>query len=424
VGEGAYMTNKEVHRAEIFARMDCKQMTRVQAAEELKLSLRQIIRLYKEYKKCGRDALRSKRRGKPGNHRVPAETRGQVADLVSRELYQGFRPKFMREKLLEIHNINLSRETVRQIMIEVGVWNPNGKKRPVAHQQRKRRARYGELVQIDGSPHKWFEDRGERCTLLVYIDDATGRTFGKFAQVESTEAYMDITREYIKRFGIPRSFYSDKHGVFRVNREGCLKEELITQFGRATRELGIELICANSPQAKGRVERANRTLQDRLVHDLRIEGVKTIEEANKFLESTRYWEKHNDRFSVQAISGENVHKQSPSNSVLDNILCIKYARKISKNFELQYNNVIYQICPEYQVKSLRYAHVTVLEKTDGTINIEHDGKKLGFRKYCQQDYIGQEMTSKEIERFLTERKPRVVPLDHPWKRKRNYSRAV
>jgi hypothetical protein len=424
MGEGAYMTKKEVHRAEIFARMDHKQMTRIQAAEELKLSLRQVIRLYKAYKKFGRDALRSKRRGKTGNHRITDEIRNRAADLVSRDIYQGFRPTLMKEKLCELHDIHLSRETVRQIMTEIGVWKPNSKKRPVVHQQRKRRARYGELVQIDGSPHDWFEDRGERCALLVYIDDATGRTFGKFAQVESTGAYMDITREYIMRFGIPRTFYSDKHGIFRVNREGCVKEEMITQFGRALKELDIELICANSPQAKGRVERANSTLQDRLVKELRLAGVKTIEEANKFLEATKYWEKHNDRFSVPAVSEENAHKQSPSAEILDSILCIKNVRKISKNFELQYKNIIYQIRPEDQLRSLKYAHVVVLEGLDGTINIEHNGRKIGFREYCKQDYVGQEMTSKEIERFLKEKKTRVVSPNHPWKRKRKCSHAA
>jgi hypothetical protein len=424
MGEGAYMTEKEVQRAEVFVRIAHKQITKTRAAEELNLSLRQVIRLYKDFKKFGREALRSKRRGRPGNNRISQEIRDQVSDLVARDLYAGFRPKFMSEKLYELHEIKLSRETVRQIMIQVDRWCPNNKKRPVAHQQRKRRARYGELVQIDGSPHDWFEGRGNRCNLLVYIDDATGRTFGKFTEVESTTSYMDITREYITRFGKPRSFYSDKHSIFRINHKNCLKDNLKSQFGRALKELNIELICANSPQAKGRVERANSVLQDRLVKELRLANISTIEEANKFLEETKYWDKHNSLFSVQATSKENAHRELQSSEVLEDILCSKSLRKVSKNFELQYENIIYQISPEDHSRGLRHAYVTVLEKADGTICLEYQGRKIRFKEYYKQDVVGEEVNSKEIERFLKEKKPRTVSKNHPWKRKKNYQCAA
>ena len=417
--EGGYMTEKEVQRAEVFARIAHKQITKTKAAEELNLSLRQVLRIYKNYKRRGRDALRSKKRGKPGNHCIPKELRNEVVDLVARDIYEGFRPTFMTEKLYELHGIKLSHETIRQIMIQIGIWIPNQKKRPVVHQLRMRRARFGELVQIDGSPHNWFEDRGERCTLLVFIDDATGQAFGKFAEVETVEAYMDTAREYIKQHGKPRSLYSDKHSIFRINRTGCLKKELVTQFGRALKELGIELICANSPQAKGRVERVNRTLQDRLVKEMRLANVSTIEEANKFLERTKFWENHNNLFSVAAVCEENAHTACPSAETLDNVFCIKRLRRVSKNFELQYKNVVYQICPKDQLRGLQCACVTVLEKFDGTISIEHKGRKIAFREYYKQECVGQEMGSKEIERFLKGKKPRVVPSEHPWKKKRN-----
>lgn len=423
MGEGDYMTKKEVLRAEIFVRIAHKQITKTRAAEELKLSLRQVLRLYKSYKEIGNSALRSKRRGKPSNHHTPKDLWNEAANIIARDIYAGFGPTLMSEKLDALHGMKLSRETVRKIMIQIGRWEPNSIKRPVVHQQRMRRARYGELVQIDGSPHNWFEDRGKRCNLLVYIDDATGRTFGKFCKVESTEAYMDITREYIKRFGKPRSFYSDKHGIFRVNHPNCFKEEMITQFGRALKELDIELICANSPQAKGRVERANGTLQDRLVKELRLAKITTIEEANKFLEETGYWEKHNDKFSVPPVSSENAHRECPSKEALDSIFCAKSVRKITKNFELQYKNVIYQICPEDQLRSLRYANVTVLEGLDGTISIEHKGRKIAFKEYYKQKYVGEEVNSKEIERFLKGKKVRVVPPNHPWRRRKFLSAA-
>lgn len=422
--KGAYMTKKEVDRAEVFLRIAQKRITKTQAAEELDLSLRQILRLYKDYKKHGRNVLCSKKRGKKGNRQLSPSIKEQVQDLVVRDIYAGFGPTFMCEKLNEVHLIKISRESTRKIMIQNSVWSAKSKKRSVVHQQRKRRARYGELIQIDGSPHDWFEDRGERCSLLVYIDDATGRTYGKFVEVESSAAYMDVTREYICRFGIPRCFYSDKHGIFRVNRTGCVKEKSLTQFGRALKELEIQLICASSPQAKGRVERANKTHQDRLVKELRLAGVRTIDEANKFLIETRYWDKHNEKFAIPPTSQENAHREISSKVCLEEILCFKDVRKVSKNLELQYENIIYQICPEDHLRGLSGAKVTILKKLDGTITIEHRRRKVSFREYHRQVYVGKEVNSKEIDRFLKEKQTRSVPDSHPWKRKYNHNVAA
>lgn len=411
--EGAYMTEKEVKRVEIFARISHGHITKTKAAEELNLSLRQVLRLYKDFRKEGREALRSKRRGKPSNNQLPQEIRTSAIDLMARDAYEGFKPKFMSEKLKELHNIFISKETARQLMIESGVWIPKSKKRPVAHQRRQRRNRYGELIQIDGSHHHWFEDRGAACTLLVYIDDATGRTFGKFADHESTDSYMDATRDYITKFGKPRTFYSDKYSVFRINRTSCLKDELQTQFGRALKELDIGIICANSPQAKGRVERANRTLQDRLVKELRLANISTIEEANKFLET--YWDKHNGLFSVKATSSENAHRTLSCVESLEDVLCVKCKRKLSKNFELQFKNVIYQIDKVDQSWGVKNASVTVFEKPEGKIEIEYKERKLKFKKLCEQEYVGQEVPSKEIDRFLRGPSERKVSKNHPWR---------
>lgn len=419
--EEAYMTKMEVHRAEVFARSAQGHITKTQVAQELNISLRQVLRLNKEYVRIGREALRSKRRGKPSNHQLPHGVEERVIDLVAREAYAGFRPTYMCEKLLELHRIKLSKETVRRLMIQAGVWSAKNKKRPVVHQQRRRRARYGELVQIDGSPHDWFEDRGERCSLLVYIDDATGRTYGKFAPTESSEAYMDITGEYIKKFGIPRCFYSDKHGIFRINRPGYTKEMALTQFSRALKELNIELICANSPQAKGRVERANRTLQDRLVKDMRTAGVTNIEEANRFLEKSAYWAQYNKKFAIEPVSKEDAHRCIPSGCKLEEILCFKEARVVTKNLELQYDNVIYQILPEDWSRGLCGARVSIIKKLDGSIFIEYKGRKIRFKEYGKQIYAGSEVDTKQIDRFLREKLPRVVPANHPWKRGRCFT---
>jgi transposase len=422
--KGAYMTKKEVDRVEVFVRLTQRQITKTQASAELGLSIRQVLRLYKAYKEHGISALSSKKRGRASNHQLSASLKKLVSDFVVRDIHTGFRPTFMCEKFSEQYGLKVSKETFRQIMIQRGVWFSRSNKSPVVHQQRVRRSRYGELVQIDGSPHNWFEDRGERCCLLVYIDDATGQTFGKFFEVESSAAYMETTREYIIRFGIPRCFYSDKHGIFRINREGCTKKETVTQFGRALKELGIHLIYANSPQAKGRVERSNQTHQDRLVKELRLAGVSTIDEANKFLEKTKYWERHNRKFAIQPANQENAHKKLPSDGDLDRILCFKETRKISKNLEFQYENVIYQVGFEDRLKSLRGAAITVLKKLNGDIFVEHKGKPVSFRKYCEQIFIGNEVNSKEIDRFLNKKERKPVSPNHPYKRSYNYKRAA
>jgi transposase len=418
------MTKKEVDRVEVFVRITQKQITKTQASTELDLSIRQVLRLYKAYKEHGVSALSSKKRGKVGNHQLSVSLKKLISDFVVRDIHSGFRPTFMCEKFNEQYGLEVSKETFRQIMIQRNVWYAKSSKRPVVHQQRARRSRYGELVQIDGSPHDWFEGRGDRCCLIVYIDDATGQAYGKFFEVESSAAYMETTREYIIRFGIPRCFYSDKHGIFRINKEGCVKKESVTQFGRALKELGIQLIYANSPQAKGRVERSNQTHQDRLVKEMRLAGVNTIEEANKFLEETNYWERHNKKFAIQPASPENAHKESISEKCLDRVLCFKETRIVSKNLEFQYENVIYQVGFEDQLKSLKGAAITVFKRLNGSIFIEYKGKSISFRKYCEQLYVGEEVNSKEFDRFLNKKERKPVSDDHPYKRIFKYKRAA
>jgi hypothetical protein len=256
------MTQPEISRGDIFSEISQKKLTQRKAAEQLGLSERHVSRLYAEFLKSGIVSLASKQRGKPSNHQLPAGLKAQLSELVTIELYLGFGPTFMCEKLNERHGIEISIETTRKLMIQNGVWVPHKKKRPVIHQQRKRRARCGELVQIDGSPHAWFEDRGDLCVLISFVDDATGRTYGRFFKTETTRAYMVTAWVYFSKYGRPLAFYSDKHSIFRINRPGCLKKTLITQFGRACKELEIDPICANSPQAKGRVERNNQTQQE------------------------------------------------------------------------------------------------------------------------------------------------------------------
>jgi hypothetical protein len=237
-------------------------------------------------------------------------------------------------------------------------------RRVVIHQLRERRPRLGELVQIDGSPHDWFEGRAPKCTLLVFVDDATSRLmYLQFVEAETTFNYFAGVRSYITAFGKPLAFYSDKFGVFRVNMPNPLSGTGLTQFGRALKELDIELICAHSPQAKGRVERANQTLQDRLTKELRLGGISSLEQANAYL--PEFIAAYNKRFAVAPRSTESAHRSLSKGADLDRILTLCERRTLSKNLTLSYNNVIYQIKTKRCAYTMRQAHVEVRERHPG-----------------------------------------------------------
>jgi hypothetical protein len=411
--EEVCMAKSKISRGDIFLKITQNKMTQRKAAEELGISERHLRRLYAEFLMFGIASLRSKKRGKPSNHQLPAGTKTRVSELVTIELYEGFGPTFMCEKLKERHGINISVSTTRKIMIQNGVWEAHKKKRPIVYQQRKRRARCGELLQIDGSPHAWFEDRDEPCTLISFVDDATGRTYGRFFKSETTTAYMITARIYFAKYGRPLAFYSDKHSIFRINKPGCLKKELITQFGRACKELDIETICAQSPQAKGRVERNNQTQQDRLVKELRLAGISTIDEANQFLDHV-YWDVYNSRFAVDAESPKDAHRELLAEHDLKKILSQKKQGTLSKNLEVQCDNVIYQITLENPSWCLRRAKVSIIKGVEGEVYIEYKGKNLPFKIFSNQESSGQIVDSKEIDRFFQEKKIRKVSYDHPY----------
>src|SRR4030065_1925120 len=278
------MSNQEITRLVAMQRIKDKRLTEEEADMMLNLRVREIKRLFRAYKARGAKGLISARRGKPSNHRMDAQVEQQVLDLL-KEKYEGFGPTLAHEKLTEVHGLGISRESVRKLMIVEGVWKPKRAKKPLVHQMRERRACFGELVQIDGSEHAWFEDRGPKCTLLVYIEDANGE-LGELWVVpgEAYFAYFEASRHYLEHYGKPVAFYTDKHGIFRVNQERKLGlGSGLTQFGRAMQELDIQIICANSPQAKGRIERANQTLQDRLVKELLLRSISSTEAGNSFL---------------------------------------------------------------------------------------------------------------------------------------------
>jgi hypothetical protein len=251
------MSRQEISRLEIIQRLLDRRLSQAQAANILHITTRQIQRLVRGYRQQGVSGIVSKKRGKPSNHMIPQTIKDYAVTLIKAN-YADFGPTLAAEKLLEVHDLKLAVETVRSLMIKSDIWITRDKKRKRAYQPRYRRDRFGELIQIDGSTHHWFEDRGPKCTVLVYIDDATSKlTALYFTPSESTHTYFLATQQHLDKYGKPIAFYSDRLGIFKVNQKST-QERIMTQFGRSLYELNIDLICANSCQAKGRVERANR----------------------------------------------------------------------------------------------------------------------------------------------------------------------
>ena len=376
------MSQRELTRLEVIQRVKRKTLKQGQAAELLSLSVRQVKRLCKAYQVSGAAGLISKRRGQPSNNRLPEKTINKAQQLL-RSRYHDFGPTLATEKLA-IEGVSLSVETVRQLLIGEGLWKAKVVRRPVIHQLRERRARCGELVQIDGSPHDWFEGRAPKCTLLVFVDDATSRLmYLQFVEAETTFNYFAGVRSYLTEFGKPLAFYSDKFGVFRVNIPNALSGTGLTQFGRALKELDIELICAHSPQAKGRVERANQTLQDRLSKELRLRDISSLESANAYL--PEFIAAYNARFAVAPRSEESAHRPLGKGEDLERVLTLCERRSLSKNLTLSYNNVIYQIKTKRSAYTMRKAQVEVREKHTGEITIEYKQRPLEYTVYRAQE---------------------------------------
>jgi len=278
MGSLLIMSKAELNRVEVIQKILEKRLSQVAACDYLHLSSRQIRRLVRKFEKDGVEGLLSKKRGRSSNNKI-SKAKMDYALSIIKQYYADFGPTLAAEKLREKHEIKLSVETVRSLMIKEDLWVPRHKKAKRSYQTRYRRERFGELIQIDGSLHDWFEGRGPKCTLLVYVHDATSMlTSLYFAPRESTHMYFLATQQHLEAYGKPVTFYSDKLGVFKVNKKST-QEKMITQFGRGLYELNIDLICANTCQAKGRVERANKTLQDRLVKEMRLQNISNIEEA-------------------------------------------------------------------------------------------------------------------------------------------------
>ena len=404
------MSTKELMRLEVMQKLLDKRMGQKEAAGMLGVSVRQVKRLLRGYRDSGAKGLVSKRRGRASNNRLPEEKRQRVLDLL-RSKYRGFGPTLAREKLVEMEGLQISDERVRQLMMEEGLWKAKKARKLEVHQMRERRACFGELVQIDGSSHDWFEGRAAACSLLVLIDDATGRLGElRFVESESFFSYCQAASGYLTRHGKPSAFYSDKHGVFRVNLPSAGTSDALTQFGRAMQELQIQIICANTPQAKGRVERANQTLQDRLPKELRLRGISSWEAGNAYL--PEFIQDFNRRFAVAPRSSLDAHRPLTPKDNLAHILTWQETRILSDNLTIQFNKVVYQIQTHRPTYAMRRAPVTVCLDQHANIQILYKGKPLQYSIFHQQARQAQVVDSKHIDQALSN-KP--AP-DHPWRK--------
>lgn len=368
------MSRAEIDRLSVVKQVIQKQIKQKDGAKLLRVSDRQMRRLLRSYQENGVKGLISKKRGRLGNHHHRPSKKEKTKKLIG-ELYSDFGPTFASEKLAASHKIIINKETLRQWMMEWGFWQSDRQKKIKIHQSRNRRECLGELVQIDGSHHDWFEGRAEKCCLYVFIDDATSRLMGlHFEKTETTVGYFKLARSYIQKFGRPRAFYGDKSSIFRATINKTNSE---TQWGRAMRELNIEMICANSPQAKGRVEKANQTLQNRLIKEMRLQKINNIKAANAYL--PHFIEDWNKRFTVKPTKRMNAHrKELPTKSQLDFIFSIQEDRKLSKNLQMSYGNMTYQIKENSIGGRLRHAYVTICKKLSGEINVLYKGTKLDY----------------------------------------------
>jgi len=403
------MTQGELKKLHIVKKAIDKAITQAEAARIVEITTRQVRRIIKRIRLQGDKGIIHKSRGRPSNRALPERIKDKALKLC-REKYHDFGPTLASEKLFERDKIKVNDETLRLWFIQENIGYRTRKKRP--HRQwRQRKACYGEMVQMDGSHHDWFEGRGEPCVLMGYIDDATGEPFGKFYPYEGTLPAMDSFKRYLEKHGIPVSLYLDKHSTYKVNQKRTIEDELngtdpLSQFARAAKELGVNVIHADSPQAKGRIERLFGTFQDRLIKEMRLKGIKSIEEGNRFLEG--YLPVYAKRFGVEAANDSDLHRPLPKTIDLDKILCKKTEHALRNDFTVAHDKRLYQIA-----NNIRAKKVMVEERTDGSMLIKHRGSILKFKEIQARP----KKIIMEEDRYLFPWKKGSIPSkDDPWRK--------
>ena len=393
--------------------------SQVEAGKALYLSDRQVRRLCIRVRRQGNRGIIHGLCKRPSNHQLDPEVLEQALGALHDPLWDGFGPRFATDKLWTLHSIRLGAGTVRKLMIRTEIWRVA--RRGKRHRSwRPRRICLGMLTQLDGSPHKWFEERGPECVLLIYIDDATSQIlYGEFVQVEDTLTLMRTTKVYLQTWGRPVAFYVDRDSIYKVNRQASIDEELrdehsMTQFTRAMAELGVVVIAANSPQAKGRVERGFNTHQNRLVKELRLRGISTMEAANRYLWDV-YIPEHNARYAVAPASTSDLHKPLLASHDLDEILSLRTERTVFNDFTVRFQNRFFQILAEQPMRVRPKDKVSVEVRLDGSTHLRYKDFYLNFKAL-----------PKRPERPLGRPKPVVTGLalrryykpaqGHPWRR--------
>jgi transposase len=401
------MRLQDLKRLKVIHEAIEKHITQETAASLIGVTERQIRRIIKAVREEGDKGIIHKARGKTSPRRIPEKIKNRTLELYKKK-YHDFGPTLASEKLLEIDNITISDESLRKWLIEEGIWKRR-RKRSGHKQWRLRKACFGEMVQMDGSHHDWLEGRGPELVLMGYIDDATNTTFGRFYDYEGTIPAMDSFHGYIRKYGIPQSVYLDRHTTYKSPRKLTPEEELegipraLSQFERALSELGVEVIHAYSPQAKGRVERLFGILQDRLVKEMRLRGIKTKQEANDFLEE--YLPLFNRQFSIPAANDTDVHVKLPKYFNAHKALCIRTQRTVKNDHTIVVNTKLYQIEDNITAKK-----VTIEERMEGSLHIINNGVSLRYREITERP--GKQIT--QDQRVYN--RPSIPLKNHPWRR--------
>lgn len=397
------MSAKERIRLEALGRVKRKELKIPQAAELMGLSVRQARRVWKRFVQGSAAGLVHRLRGRPSNRRLSEELADRVVK-IHQERYSDFGPTLACEKLDQEHALCISPNTLSRLLKERGLWERR-RRRGKHRKRRERRSCFGSMVQMDGSHHDWFEGRAQKCVLMVMIDDATSLTYARFYPAETTEAAMDVFGRWIKQHGIPRSVYVDQHSIYRDPADG----RRLTQFGRAMKQLSVELICAHSPQAKGRVERRNALFQDRLVKEMRLRNIRSMEQGNTLLEE-RFLADLNGRYAVDPKKQQDLHREVDAKIKLDEVLCVQEQRVVSADWCVRWKNRWLQIAKEHEGLNLAGKRLLVKQKADGELIMEYKAQRLSCRELSQRPEPMRKKT-----RVMNNRswKP---GADHPWNR--------
>ena len=409
------LSTREIERLRIIHKVMDRNMTQIEASEILGITDRQIRNIITKIKEKGDQGIAHRNRGRAAPNKMREELEDRIGEIIKKK-YADFKPTLASEKLSELHGIRVGREKLRQIMISKGIWRVRRHKKEV-HQWRERKHYYGQMIQTDGSHHDWLEGRGPKMVFMGYVDDATGQVFGRFYDHEGVFPAMDSLGRYIRLYGLPKSLYLDKHSTYKTTRQPDLDELLrgeaaATQFERACRELEIRIIHAHSPQAKGRIERVFGTLQDRLVKEMRLAGVSSIEEANAFLET--FLPGYNERFAIAAKKQGDLHRPLPEAVDLREIFCLKATRTINNGYIVKWRGRMFLI--ENPSIAMRRRKVTVMEHFDGKIAIKFNGRYLEFREVLNLKPVEAPEVKKPDNEPVKKKSKYIPPADHPWRR--------